>query len=117
APTSESVPRLVTITGVFRPVDRQPAGRFETVTLSLYAEKEGGTPLWQERQTIAIDAQGRYSLLLGANSPDGIPAAVFGDPAAHWNGILFERAGFETQPDHRSAIGGSVRVESNRPLP
>ena len=69
APTSESVPRLVTITGVFRPVDRQPAGRFETVTLSLYAEKEGGTPLWQERQTIAIDAQGRYSLLLGREQP------------------------------------------------
>jgi hypothetical protein len=93
SPTPEPVPRLVTISGVFRPADRQPAGRFETVTLSLYAEKEGGTPLWQERQTIAIDAQGRYSLLLGATHPDGIPAAVFGDPAAHWIGILFERPG------------------------
>src|SRR4051812_40261957 len=78
--SSEPVPRVVTITGVFRPADRQPAGRFETVTLSLYAEQEGGTPLWQERQTIAIDAQGRYSLLLGATPPEGIPAAVFGDP-------------------------------------
>jgi len=91
--SSEPVPRVVTITGVFRPADRQPAGRFETVTLSLYAEQEGGTPLWQERQTIAIDAQGRYSLLLGATHPEGIPAAVFGDPAAHWIGILFERPG------------------------
>ncbi len=93
SPTPEPVPRLVTISGVFRPADGRPAGRFETVTLSLYVEKEGGTPVWQERQTIALDAQGRYSLVLGANSAGGIPPAVFGDPAAHWIGILFERPG------------------------
>src|SRR6187200_2317304 len=71
--TSESVPRLISISGVFHPADGQPAGAVETVTLSIYAEEKGGAPLWQETQSIAIDAQGHYSLLLGATRPEGIP--------------------------------------------
>jgi hypothetical protein len=63
---SASVPRLITISGVFRPVDGRPASPVEPVTLSIYADQQGGTALWQEMQNIAIDAQGRYSLLLGA---------------------------------------------------
>jgi hypothetical protein len=90
---SQSVPRLVNITGVFRPADGLHPGPVETVTLSIYADPEGGVPLWQEMQTVAIDAQGRYSLLLGATRPDGIPAAVFGGETAHWLGRVFERAG------------------------
>ena len=101
SPSLESVPRLVTITGTFRPADGQRAGTFETVTVSLYAESEGGTPVWQERQTIAIDAQGHYSLVLGANSPDGIPAAVFGELAAQWMSTAFERAGEIEGPRRR----------------
>jgi Chaperone of endosialidase len=90
---SQSVPRLINITGVFRPADGLRAGPVETVTLSIYADPEGGVPLWQETQTVAIDAQGRYSLLLGATGPDGIPAAVLGGDSAHWLGRVFERAG------------------------
>ncbi len=88
-----SVPRLIKITGVFRPADGLPVGPVETVTLSIYADPEGGAPLWQETQTIPIDAQGRYALLLGATGPEGIPAAVFGGEAAHWLGTVFERPG------------------------
>src|SRR3954468_7203159 len=91
--SSQSVPRLINITGVFRPANGQPAGRVETVTLSIYADAERGVPLWQETQTIDIDAQGRYSLLLGTTRPDGIPAEIFGAEAAHWLGTVFERAG------------------------
>ena len=82
--TSTSVPRLIAITGVFRPADGRPASAVETVTLSIYADQYGGTPLWQETQNIAIDAQGCYSLLLGATNSDGIPAGVFGGDAARW---------------------------------
>ena len=63
--SSQSVPRLINVSGVFQPANGQPASAVETVTLSIYADAEGGAPLWQETQTIAIDAQGRYSLLLG----------------------------------------------------
>lgn len=34
--SSVSVPRLINITGVFRPADGQPPGSVETVTLSIY---------------------------------------------------------------------------------
>ena len=91
--SSPSVPRLINISGVFRPADGQPASAVETVTLSIYADPEGGAPLWQETQTIALDGQGRYSLLLGATQADGIPAAVFGTGDAKWLGTVFERAG------------------------
>src|SRR5262245_52366796 len=87
------VPRLISISGVFRPADGQPAGAVETVTLSIYADPEGGVPLWQETQTVALDGQGRYALLLGASQADGIPAAVFASGDAHWWGLRFERAG------------------------
>ena len=56
--SSPSVPRLINISGVFRPANGQPASAVETVTLSIYADAEGGAPLWQETQTIAIDSAG-----------------------------------------------------------
>ena len=88
-----AVPRLMNISGVYRPADGQPAGPVATVTLSIYADQQGGSPVWQETQTVALDAQGRYSLLLGATRPDGIPAEVFNEDAAHWLGTMFERGG------------------------
>src|SRR6476659_880898 len=91
--SSAAVPRLINVTGVFRPADGQPAGPTATVTLAIYADAEGGAPVWQETQTITIGEGGRYSLLLGASHPDGIPAAVFASSPAHWLGTRFERPG------------------------
>ena len=87
-----SVPRVINITGVFRPVDGQPPAAVETVTLAVYADPEGGAPLWQETQTVTIDDRGRYSLLLGATTSGGIPPELFGSNDAHWLGTRFERA-------------------------
>src|SRR6476620_7119119 len=61
-----SVTRLIKIGGVFHPADGQPAGTVESVTFSIYADPDGGVPLWQETQTIMLDEQGRYTVLLGA---------------------------------------------------
>ena len=68
------MPRLINVAGVFRPADGSQPAQVETVTLGIYQDETEGAPLWQETQTIAIDAQGRYSLLLGATRPDGIPS-------------------------------------------
>jgi hypothetical protein len=87
-----SVPRLVYVSGVFKPVDGLPAAAVEAVTLAIYAEPEGGTPLWQETQSVAVDDKGRYALLLGASVSDGIPAAAW-SAGAQWLGTRFERAG------------------------
>ena len=95
---SVSVPRLVHITGMFQPVDGRPPAAVEVVTLSIYAEQAGGPPLWQERQTVAPEKTGRFTLLLGATYPDGIPPEVFASGDARWMSLLFERAGEAEQP-------------------
>ena len=98
-----SVPHLIKIGGVFHPADGQPTGEVETVTLSIFAEAEGGVPLWQETQTIRLDGQGRYTVLLGATQEGGIPDAVFGSGGAQWLGTLFERPGEVEGPRVRIA--------------
>ena len=100
---SVTVPRLIQIAGVFQPVDGQAPHAVEVVILSIYAEPEGGLPLWQERQSVAVDKTGRFTLLLGASYPDGIPAEVFGAGQAHWMSLLFERLGEMEQPRVRIA--------------
>ena len=56
-----SVPRLINISGVFQPADSQPPAPVEVVTLSVYAEPEGGLPRWQEMQSVPVDATGRVT--------------------------------------------------------
>jgi hypothetical protein len=90
--SSISMPRLVSFSGTFRPVDGQPTSAVETVALAIYAEETGGTPLWQETQRVAVDAEGRYTLLLGASQADGIPLDVFASGEAKWLGVVFQRS-------------------------
>ena len=50
-----SVPRVITVSGVYRPADGQPPAAVETVTLSVYAEQQGGAPVFQETQQVTLD--------------------------------------------------------------
>jgi endosialidase-like protein len=94
---SASVPRVINVGGVFQPVDGQPPRAVETVTLVLYTDPTGGAPLWQETQSVAVDAKGHYALLLGATSADGIPAAVLA-AGAQWLSTTFDRPGEVESP-------------------
>lgn len=85
-----SVPRVMTLSGVFQPADGQPLRPVETVRLAVYAEATGGPPLWEEIQAITLDPQGRYTVILGITRPDGIPAEVL-DAGAEWLGLQFDR--------------------------
>ncbi len=89
---SAPVPRVINISGVFQPVDGQPLQPMETVTLAIYADATGGAPLWQETQNVVIDAKGRYAVLLGAASANGIPATVLA-AGPQWLGTTFNRQG------------------------
>ena len=80
---SVSVPRLINVSGVFQPVDGQSPAPVEAVTLSIYAEPEGGAPLWQETHVVAFDKTGRFTVLLGATQGEGIPPEVFASGEAH----------------------------------
>jgi hypothetical protein len=81
------VPRLINFSGVLKEVSGKPVTGPTTVTLSLYADQEGGAPLWVETQTVQADDQGHYSVLLGATLPSGVPLDLFTSGKAQWLGV------------------------------
>jgi hypothetical protein len=85
------------MTGVFVPADGQPAGSVETVTIGIYAQEQGGAPLFEETQQVTVDSSGRYSILLGATRPDGLPLDLFASGEARWLARRFERGGEREQ--------------------
>lgn len=94
---STSVPRVVRLDGQFVPANGLPPSAVETVTLAIYASQTDETPLWSETQDVQVAAQGRYAVLLGASTAEGIPAAVLSGEA-RWLGIRFARPGEGEQP-------------------
>jgi hypothetical protein len=64
------------------------------ITFALYAEEDSDTPIWSETQNAVLDVQGRFTVLLGSASPNGIPAEIFASREAHWLGIRTDD-GFE----------------------
>jgi hypothetical protein len=94
--TTTGVPRVVRVTGTFRPITGVPAP-VEIVTFAIYADETGGSPLWQETQNVLIASNGHYDVLLGAATrPDGLPRELFASGDAHWLAVHVERPG---EPD------------------
>ena len=60
------VPRVIWFNGAFHPADKRPVASVETVTVAVYREREGGDAVWQETQIVTMEADGRYSLLMGS---------------------------------------------------
>jgi hypothetical protein len=100
--TTAAVPKLVRFSGSFRPAAGQPsqspAPSTESVTLSVYRDQTGGTALWQEIQNVAVDADGSYSLLMGATQNEGMPLDLFSSGEPRWLGARFNRPGEVEQP-------------------
>jgi len=93
SPTLTSVPPFVRITGSFSPADGKPPAPVETMTLSVYGEATGGVPLWQETQKVAVNPDGRFTLLLGLTRPEGLPPELFASGGPRWLAIHVERPG------------------------
>jgi hypothetical protein len=74
-----AVPTLVRFSGTLAAGDGPLRATF-----ALYAEASGGEPLWTETQAVAVDAAGRYTVLLGATVAEGIPRELFATGAARW---------------------------------
>jgi hypothetical protein len=68
------------------------------MTFSLYELQGGGSPLWTESQTVQVDAQGRYAVLLGASEPEGLPLELFTSGKALWLGVQSQASGAAEQP-------------------
>ena len=96
--TGTVVPRLVQFSGVIRDAAGKPATGTVAATFSLYELQEGGTPLWVERQNLQLDGQGRYTALLGATQPEGLPLDLFTTGRARWLGVQPQLPGTGEQP-------------------
>ena len=98
-----SVPRLINVTGAYQPADGQPPPSEIGVTLSIYSDREGGTALWQESQTVTLDKSGKFTVLLGSTQTDGISPDVFASRDGLWLGMQFAGSGDVERPRVRLA--------------
>jgi hypothetical protein len=81
------VPALVNFSGLLIDAKDKPVTSFTGVTFSLYAEQQGGSPLWLETQNVQPDKAGHYSVMLGATTTQGLPANLFASGQARWLGV------------------------------
>ena len=81
------VPTLVSFSGVLTGSNGKPLTTVTGVTFSLYAEQEGGAPLWLETQNVQPDKNGNYTVQLGATTSQGLPSSLFASGQARWLGV------------------------------
>ncbi|MBI3896261.1 MAG: hypothetical protein HY313_10075, partial [Acidobacteria bacterium] len=99
AQESSNVPsHLMQVNGVLKDQAGQPLTGIQGVTFTLYREQSGGAPLWLETQNVQLDEQGRYGVLLGAVTSDGLPQELFSSGEARWLGVQVNLSGEVEQP-------------------
>jgi hypothetical protein len=85
------VPQLIKFNGTLLDADERPMTGMTGVTFALYSEQTGGASLWMETQNVKPDANGNYTVLLGAASKGGVPAELFATGETRWLGIQVEQ--------------------------
>jgi hypothetical protein len=95
-PASTNVPKLIKFSGVVKDLTGKPLTGPVEITFAIYKEQGEGLPIWQETQVLQLDEQGRYSVLLGAMQPEGLPMELFTTGEARW--LEVQVVGAEPQP-------------------
>src|SRR5580704_3036033 len=90
------VPPLVNFSGVLTDGNGKPLDGVVGVTLYLYKDSQGGSPLWMETQNVQPDKVGHYKVMLGSTTTQGLPAELFASGEARWLGVQVQ--GQEEQP-------------------
>jgi hypothetical protein len=62
----------------------QAAGRTVETVFAIYQNPAGGSALWSETQPVKVGTDGRYTVLLGAASAEGISQTLFQAGEARW---------------------------------
>jgi hypothetical protein len=91
AAAAAEVPRLIKFSGTLLDAQDRPLAGPVGVTFALHAQQTGGAALWIETQNVTPDAHGVYTILLGANSTNGVPAELFASGEARWLEVQVER--------------------------
>jgi hypothetical protein len=81
------VPRVIRVSGTLSDLSGSTSPSLETITFTLYQDQAGTTALWSETQNVQVGARGGYQVLLGADTPDGIPMSLFSAAEARWLGV------------------------------
>lgn len=81
------VPHLIKFSGLAKDETGKPISGTLGVTFALYKDEQGGAPLWLETQNVQADANGNYTVMLGATRPDGLPLDLFTSGEARWLGV------------------------------
>jgi hypothetical protein len=71
--SQDTVPRLIQFNGVLEDSMGKPLTGVVGISFGIYREQSGGAPLWLETQNVPLDAEGRYTALLGNASKEGLP--------------------------------------------
>src|ERR1700761_4829255 len=92
APASAtSVPRLVQFNGTLKDSAARPVSGVSSVTFAIYAEQDGGSPLWSETQNVLADSNGHFNALLGTSTTGGFPSELFSTGQSPWLRITIAR--------------------------
>lgn len=91
-----AIPALVRFGGTLTDVNGKPLTGVVGVTFLLYNQSQGGSPLWLETQNVHPDKAGRYSIVLGSNTGQGLPHDLFVSGEARWLGV--QVVGEQEQP-------------------
>ena len=81
------VPPVVRFSGTLSDENGKPSAGVVGVTFYLYRDAQGGSPLWLETQNVNPDKLGRYSVMLGSSSSQGLPANLFTAGEPRWVGV------------------------------
>jgi hypothetical protein len=85
--SSAKVPQLVRFSGVLRDLAGQPLTGSIDVHFAIYKDETDTAAIWEETQTLQLDEHGRYTVLLGATQPEGLPLLLFQSTEAQWLGV------------------------------
>jgi len=84
------VPPMVKFSGVLTDTNNKPLTGTVGVTFSLYQGSQGGAALWVETQNVIADKTGRYTVMLGSSTSQGLPSDVFNSGEARWLGVQIQ---------------------------
>src|SRR5205809_5199225 len=85
--SSISGPRVMKFSGTLKDANGLPLTGIVGVTFSLYANEQGGAPLWLENQNVQLDEQGNYAVVLGSTTASGLTVELFASSEPRWLGV------------------------------